>query len=48
MAGLSLSGGSFCICICIFSDVFFFKGNLLGRYDGSVDNNDKVIEICIF
>ena len=29
--------------MCIFSE----KGNLLGRYDGSVDNNDKVIEICI-
>ena len=25
MAGLSLSGGSFCICICIFSKVFFFR-----------------------
>ena len=26
---------------------FLDKGNLLGRYDGSVDNNDKDIEICI-
>ena len=35
--------------LCFFRCVLFFgKGNLLGRYDGSVDNNDKVIEICIF
>ena len=46
MAGLSLSGGSFCICICIFSNVFLLdKGNFWE--DGSVDNNDKDIEICI-
>ena len=30
-----------------FQYVFLDKGNLLGRYDGSVDNNDKDIEICI-